>query len=452
MAGAGAPILGVVGAVIGGVLSWGNPAAIGLGFTIGYAIGGALFPAHPHNVLAEGPRLADLKIQNASYGQPIKWVRGTFRLAGNIIFATDIQEVRTATQGAQVGAKGSPAPTQGTDVTFSYFGTFAIGICKGPVDGVINIFMNGELVYNSVGPTGLAAPYVTFYLGTEDQLPDPVQEVAYGVGNVPAYRGLAYATFSGLPLANFGNAIPQVEFVLAPTTSPTVFAVKDPSGIVSLASSGTLEKRYGVFMVWIRYVSGITGATNIGIGAGEFIFQDPTSTTVVEFYQSSNPGITHDGGIDFTTDLAGVVDYSQWQQHLISYDSVTGQLDWYVNGEAAVTTDQGPGVLDDIEYTNMGIVFSISGGWEYSDAFFAFPTAFFDLSNPANLAKFVTGTGSGARAVDLSADPSAAVGITPEMYLHGTGGVDSSYVKNTGGSLTDMSGGPTLTTAATDPF
>ena len=31
-------------------------------------------------------------------------------------------------------------------------------------------------------------------------------------GNVPAYRGVAYVVFERLPLANFGNRIPQLSF------------------------------------------------------------------------------------------------------------------------------------------------------------------------------------------------------------------------------------------------
>ena len=33
-----------------------------------------------------------------------------------------------------------------------------------------------------------------------------------GAGNAPAYRGLAYVVFEALPLAKFGNRLPQLSF------------------------------------------------------------------------------------------------------------------------------------------------------------------------------------------------------------------------------------------------
>ena len=46
----------------------------------------------------------------------------------------------------------------------------------------------------------------------EDQAPDPLIEAKEGGGDAPAYRGLAYLVFERLPLAEFGNRIPQLSF------------------------------------------------------------------------------------------------------------------------------------------------------------------------------------------------------------------------------------------------
>ena len=51
-----------------------------------------------------------------------------------------------------------------------------------------------------------------FHGGTEDQLPDPLIEAKQGAGNTPAYRGLAYVVFEHLPLDDFGNRIPLLQF------------------------------------------------------------------------------------------------------------------------------------------------------------------------------------------------------------------------------------------------
>ncbi len=56
---------------------------------------------------------------------------------------------------------------------------------------------------------------ITFYLGTEDQLPDTLMESVEGAGNVPGYRGLAYLVFEDLPLADFANRIPNIEVEIA---------------------------------------------------------------------------------------------------------------------------------------------------------------------------------------------------------------------------------------------
>ncbi len=52
------------------------------------------------------------------------------------------------------------------------------------------------------------------YTGSEAQTPDPLIIAREGAGNVPAYRGLAYIVFERLPLADFGNRIPQLSFEL----------------------------------------------------------------------------------------------------------------------------------------------------------------------------------------------------------------------------------------------
>src|SRR5690348_3828187 len=51
-----------------------------------------------------------------------------------------------------------------------------------------------------------------FYSGGDTQTADPLIEEIEGAGNVPAYRGLAYIVFEDMPLAQFGNRIPQLQF------------------------------------------------------------------------------------------------------------------------------------------------------------------------------------------------------------------------------------------------
>ena len=59
-------------------------------------------------------------------------------------------------------------------------------------------------------PLDLSGLTVRIYTGSEDQTPDAL--IVAKEGNAPAYRGLAYVVFERLPLADFGNRIPQLSF------------------------------------------------------------------------------------------------------------------------------------------------------------------------------------------------------------------------------------------------
>ena len=59
-------------------------------------------------------------------------------------------------------------------------------------------------------PLDLSGLSIRIYTGDEAQAPDPL--IVAKDGDVPAYRGLAYIVFERLPLADFGNRIPQLSF------------------------------------------------------------------------------------------------------------------------------------------------------------------------------------------------------------------------------------------------
>lgn len=54
----------------------------------------------------------------------------------------------------------------------------------------------------------------TFYIGTATQVADPLIESYEGVGNVPGYRKKAYVVIERLQLADFGNSMPQLQFLV----------------------------------------------------------------------------------------------------------------------------------------------------------------------------------------------------------------------------------------------
>lgn len=205
-----------LGAIAGFMI--GGPFGAQIGAMIGGAIGSALF-----GPTIEGPRLQDLSVSTSTYGNAIPRLFGTARMSTNLMWTAGIKEKKTK----KSAGKGGPKQT-----TYSYSASFAVGICAGPVDGLLRIWADGKLIagttdpiqnigsYNGFLPKDLIIQLISgkkkskyktsFFDGSEDQMPSAVMEAKEGVGNVPAHRGLAYLVFENMPLEDFGNRIPQI--------------------------------------------------------------------------------------------------------------------------------------------------------------------------------------------------------------------------------------------------
>lgn len=192
-------------------------AAVAAAGIAGSYIDSMLFAPEPSDVVREGSRMEDIKVQTSAFGRTIPSVRGNMRLAGNVIWALEIREEKKVTKTETGGGKGGGGGGSVTNTTYSYYGTFAIGICQGPISDVVAIWADTKLFYKL--DTNDAATLkesqkrpITIYRGTETQRPDPLMEADKGAGNVPAYRGLAYVVFNDVPLADYGNRIPSFSF------------------------------------------------------------------------------------------------------------------------------------------------------------------------------------------------------------------------------------------------
>lgn len=225
MSNAGQAVLTVVGGVVG--FYFGGPAGASLGMSLGGMAGSAIFPTDLGTV--SGPRLQDLNVQTSEIGAPIPIVYGTYALRGNVIWAEAIHERMIK---KKMGGKGGPT---GKQKVYSYYATCAVGICEGPIGGILRIWADTKVIYDArpqfpdetlevynnrlaangslIGLRGAKGFQGTeFYLGTEDQAIDPTIESYEGVGNVSAFRGLAYVMFSWFPLEEYGNRIPNFRF------------------------------------------------------------------------------------------------------------------------------------------------------------------------------------------------------------------------------------------------
>jgi hypothetical protein len=197
-------LLSVAGAAAGGALF--GPAGVIAGRLVGALAGNVIDQAlfgtgRARNV--HGPRLADLDVMASTEGAPIPRLYGRARLAGELIWATELEEVvstRTESSGGKGGASSSVTTT-----TYSYFANFAVGLSEGPIGRIMRVWADGK-------PLDLSGVTMRIYAGTEEQTPDPLIIAKEGSGNAPAYRGLGYVVFERLPLADFGNRIPQLSF------------------------------------------------------------------------------------------------------------------------------------------------------------------------------------------------------------------------------------------------
>lgn len=193
-------VLTTIGTAIGG------PLGGALGALIGQSVDQRLFAPGGRT----GPRLSDLRVQTSVYGTAIPQIFGTMRVAGTVIWATDLIERRNRTS----NGKG-----RGSTTTFSYTASFAVALSSRPISAIGRIWAEGNLLRGSDGrltsSTGLRV-----HDGSEDQEADPLIAAAEGVNACPAFRGIAYVVFEDMDLAPFGNRIPSLSFEVVADDGP----------------------------------------------------------------------------------------------------------------------------------------------------------------------------------------------------------------------------------------
>lgn len=187
-------VLTAVGTVVGG--------------PIGGAIGALIGNVIDNEILfkpkgRQGARLADLQIQTSSYGTQIPRLFGTIRVAGTVIWATDLKESRSKSG----GGKGRPSVT-----SYSYSASFAVALSARRVRAVRRIWADGNLLRGAGGDFKTGVGAFRLHDGGDGQAVDPLIAAAQGIGQTPAHRGIAYALFEDLQLADYGNRIPSLTF------------------------------------------------------------------------------------------------------------------------------------------------------------------------------------------------------------------------------------------------
>ncbi len=215
-------LLTAVGTAVGG------PIGGALGALVGQQVDGAVFGTGSK----EGPRISDLSVTTSTYGQAVPRIFGTMRVPGCIIWSTDLLE-SSETNG---NGKGQPKTT-----TYSYSISFAVAISSRPIAQIGRIWADGNLLRGAAGDLKTAGE-LRVYDGYGDQAVDPL--IGSDVGDeCPGFRGMAYAVFENLQLADFGNRIPALTFeVMAGDANEISLRELVP---VASSSAETISQLYG---------------------------------------------------------------------------------------------------------------------------------------------------------------------------------------------------------------
>jgi len=174
-----------------------------VGAAIGQAAGALAGAALDRSLIAgtktvHGTPLSGARISGADEGTGINRLYGTMRIGGMLFWATRYEEsVNVQRQGAKLSGPKVE--------TYRYFANFALGLCEGEIAGIRRVWADGT----EIDTTEIE---MRIYRGSEDQPVDPLIEAKQGADNAPAYRGLAYVVFERLPLDDYGNRIPVLQF------------------------------------------------------------------------------------------------------------------------------------------------------------------------------------------------------------------------------------------------
>ena len=262
--------IGTIGGAAVGFLIPGSYVA--LGAAIGGAIGGAIDPPSGPDII--GPRVDDLKVQTSTYGAIKPRLYGTTMVSGNV-FWLEGNQIREVTTTEEQGGKGGG----GSEVTtYSYYATFAVGLCKGPITGIRRLWIGDDLVSSAVNQADSGATDLqvaenalsqiqdqsstgvkfTLYRGSDDQLPNARMQADKGVANVSAYPGECYLVIEDLNLEKWSNTLVRAqvkaEIVVDGAYSHTNTVIDD---ISVLAIGGT---EYGTILNLRNFAFDATGA------------------------------------------------------------------------------------------------------------------------------------------------------------------------------------------------
>lgn len=209
-------IISVAGAAAGFAL--GGPQGAQIGWAAGSVLGAAFAPAQKQS----GPKITDGKITGTEYGQPLRYIDGVDRHAGQLVWASKVRPIKNTTS---TGGKGGGVKS----TTYTYQVDLLYIVADVEIAGVPRCWVNGKLVRNLLATADAATLQAStqseywsdflVYPGTYTQLPDPTYEADKGVGSTPALRGRGYVLLKDFELGT-SITIPNISFEVATGLTP----------------------------------------------------------------------------------------------------------------------------------------------------------------------------------------------------------------------------------------
>ncbi len=260
MLGAIFPFIGAwAGSAFGTLGTW-------LGWGIGLAVGNKLDPQY-----AKAPRLDDLSVPTAGYGDSLPMLWGEDKIAERRIWSIDLIECVDTIEGGLFGWFDVG------EVVY-YRGTWASAFvdCRitGQVEAFNKIWFGSKLYYNNApdatprekadAAAKVARGEVVFYYGTATQGVDPTMEAVEGVGNVPKYKYTGYILFNNVNLKKYGNTAPGVyaDILMSAKVSPAEWLFMNP-GTPSLPWGARSGAGAVVFNDKLFIIMGLNNAGNL---------------------------------------------------------------------------------------------------------------------------------------------------------------------------------------------
>jgi len=215
----------ILGGIVGGIVGFftGGPYGALYGILIGAGIGGYIDPNTPD---LPTPGAPDPQIQSMSgkIGVGVPDLCGSAKITGHLLAYGNEHHIEI-TETQESGGKGGGSSSTTYVTGYTYYMTWAVGICTGPVNTLYTIFKNEDVVWEgelnlddavngeeTITLDGMGS--CTFYFGTDDHVQNSVLEdiIPNPDYNTP-YRNFCYAVLDDCIIGEYPRT-PTLKFLI----------------------------------------------------------------------------------------------------------------------------------------------------------------------------------------------------------------------------------------------